>query len=728
MNGKLSTLLRSTLIAPTLVGFSVYAAFAYGQLNSQPASAAVPFNAGNIIDDATMMNKDSMSLSEIQRFLDAKGSSCSGSLCLKNYTQGGRSAARIIYDVARAYNINPQVLIVTLQKEVGLVTSTSPQSWMYRTAMGFGCPDSTPGVCNSAYYGFTNQLKSAGNFFRAHLQNNPNWYKPHIPGWNNILYHPNASCGTKRVYIENRATSALYSYTPYTPNQAALDAGYGTGNSCSSYGNRNFNLFFRSWFGSPHDKSFVVSNGLSVAPSTLVEGVVATASFTLKNNSSAEVVVDEMTVAMRDESGDNVNFPSVRDIIIAPGSTYTYRQERKIVSTGKHSLWIAIRTPAGLWSRDWPQSNSSKIIRDRNVEVESIPKVSVTKSLSVNPMNDLSTIDNVKATFEIKNEDTKTVSIPEMVVAARDQDGNNVNFSTIKDLALQPGQTYEYSKERQFNDEGTHRLWIAVRDPSGSWSRVWPESSSDDIVRDITTLIKEVPNLSVTRYLRYSPSPALAGQQTGTSFTIKNNEPTSVTVPALRVLAQDSSGKKLTFPISSSVTLAPGKQYQYYEYRDFPNTGKYTLSVQAQLPSGVWSDVWLKPEEDGMRLAREMAVETPNISLERVLKYSPVSPRVGATVGSSFLIRNNERVPVTVSEMVVAGRDKNGNNVNFPSVTNVTILPGETYEYYEYRKFNTSGIHNFWIAVRMADSSWTRTWPYDSQAKMIRDRTATVRP
>ena len=52
------------------------------------------------------------------------------------------------------------------------------------------------------------------------------------------------------VYIQNQATAGLYNYTPYRPNQAALDAGYGTGDSCSAYGNRNFWLYFTDWFGS----------------------------------------------------------------------------------------------------------------------------------------------------------------------------------------------------------------------------------------------------------------------------------------------------------------------------------------------------------------------------------------------------------------------------------------------------------------------------------------------
>ena len=62
---------------------------------------------------------------------------------------------------------------------------------------------------------------------------------------------PRPACGTSDVFIEGKATAGLYSYTPYRPNLAALINLYGLGDSCSSYGNRNFWVYFSDWFGSP---------------------------------------------------------------------------------------------------------------------------------------------------------------------------------------------------------------------------------------------------------------------------------------------------------------------------------------------------------------------------------------------------------------------------------------------------------------------------------------------
>lgn len=225
------------------------------------------------MDDAVFTNHTSMNTSQIQSFLNSKMPKCDTNgdqpynssmnrreyaasrgvstpfTCLKNYQEHGKSAAQIIYEASQDYRINPQVLIVLIQKEQGLITDDWPWPVQYRTATGYGCPDTAP--CDSEYFGLTNQVRWSARMFRSIMDDNPSWYTPYNLGNNQIPWHPNSSCGTSTVNIQNRATKALYNYTPYRPNQAALNAGYGTGDSCSSYGNRNFYLYFRDWFGSP---------------------------------------------------------------------------------------------------------------------------------------------------------------------------------------------------------------------------------------------------------------------------------------------------------------------------------------------------------------------------------------------------------------------------------------------------------------------------------------------
>lgn len=254
------------------------------------------FNAANIIDDSVFFNKHTMTDHQIQAFLNSKVPACdtwhaqSGSAndpgppykCLRDYTQavptvagnsycaaiGGNgtvySAAQIISIVSHYCDINPQSLIVLLQKEQSLITDTWPWPIQYRSATGYGCPDTAP--CDAEFYGYFNQVYKAAWQFKKYAQN-PNNYA-HRAGQNNTVYfhpgpcktqnsagncvewHPITYCGSTNLYIQNQATAGLYNYTPYQPNQAALNNLYGTGDGCSSYGNRNFWRMFNDWFGS----------------------------------------------------------------------------------------------------------------------------------------------------------------------------------------------------------------------------------------------------------------------------------------------------------------------------------------------------------------------------------------------------------------------------------------------------------------------------------------------
>jgi hypothetical protein len=231
-----------TLFTASFTGALVY---------SQSTSAAT-FDSSYIISDSIFTNSTSMSANSIQNFINQKGSNCVNgeAPCLKNYIENNKSAGTIIAEAAQKYSINPQVILVTLQKENGLLTSTKPTIQRYKTAMGYACPDSTPGVCDSRYLGFSNQIDRAASMFNRIMTYDPTWYSPYQIGVNYVQYHPNKGCGGTNVNIKNRATAALYDYTPYQPNAASLAAGYGEGDSCSAYGNRNFWQYFNNWFGS----------------------------------------------------------------------------------------------------------------------------------------------------------------------------------------------------------------------------------------------------------------------------------------------------------------------------------------------------------------------------------------------------------------------------------------------------------------------------------------------
>ncbi len=295
---KIKNIKRRIALGAVLTVALMSGLFAIYQNKNTDAADLSNFNPGNIISDAIFTNSDSMSVQQIQNFLDSKvkcdnygvkRSELGGGTraqwlaargyntpirCINDYREnpnngqnnygknespeGSLSAAQLIYNYSRQFGINPQVLLVTLQKENGLITDEWPTHKQFREAMGFGCPDNVaPGApaCDPNYGTFSAQLYQAARHFKGYMERRTGWYVPYKIGMNKIMWHPNSGCGVSDVYIENNATVALYSYTPYRPNQAALNAGYGTGDGCSSYGNRNFYNYFNDWFGSTNINS-----------------------------------------------------------------------------------------------------------------------------------------------------------------------------------------------------------------------------------------------------------------------------------------------------------------------------------------------------------------------------------------------------------------------------------------------------------------------------------------
>jgi uncharacterized protein YgiM (DUF1202 family) len=237
-----------------------------------PAQAAeLPgsiLEGGFIISDREFFDADSMTATQIQTFLNARVATCKAKsdapTCLKSFktdlpkhasdkycsaisAKKGATAAQVIATVGKACGINPKVILVMLQKEQGLVTSSAPSEWSYRAAMGQACPDTAP--CDEAAAGFVNQVYKGARQMQVYTKN-PTSFNYRAGQVNTIKWHPTSSCGSSKVFIQNQATANLYIYTPYRANIAALAAGYGTGDTCSAYGNRNFYNYYVDWFAS----------------------------------------------------------------------------------------------------------------------------------------------------------------------------------------------------------------------------------------------------------------------------------------------------------------------------------------------------------------------------------------------------------------------------------------------------------------------------------------------
>lgn len=224
------------------------------------------FAPGKIIEDEVFYDSSAMDQEQIQTFLNKVNDGCQtgadGTKCVAVYTENSLSfdandycfafegakndpVASVVTKAFKACGINPQTLLVMLQKEQGLLTASGGHlnAKRYETAMGYGCPDHAE--CNPEYFGLANQVYNAALQLRMYA-NLPDRYNIKPFADNSIAYHPNPECGSATVHVENSATAGLYNYTPYQPDQEVLGSGPG---ACSSFGNLNFYGYFKAWFG-----------------------------------------------------------------------------------------------------------------------------------------------------------------------------------------------------------------------------------------------------------------------------------------------------------------------------------------------------------------------------------------------------------------------------------------------------------------------------------------------
>lgn len=203
------------------------------------------FNPNNIISDSEMMDSRSMSLTEIQQFLESKNSFLATYKTTNAYGTPNKSAAEIIYDAAnnnyncdgvvlnsltdeserqqkckRITTISPKVILTTIQKESSLIESNRNADRIDYWPLGYGCPDS--GGCNPRYQGFGKQVNSTALQFLHYMTvNAPDWRYAYRAG--NTYSFGNTigdyACDPyQNVTIENNATAALYIFTPHVFN------------------------------------------------------------------------------------------------------------------------------------------------------------------------------------------------------------------------------------------------------------------------------------------------------------------------------------------------------------------------------------------------------------------------------------------------------------------------------------------------------------------------------
>ena len=183
----------------------------------------INFDKNFLITNSDFTDFNSMSLKEIDNFLRQHGS------VLPEYKENGETAAQIIFNASQKYKINPKVIITTIQKEEGLITATKYNKYALDFAMGYRKPSTFMNQVN----GGTKLLRDAFDFMAEKYG-----WKVDTP--HKTLDDPKYIDNT--VTPENKATAALYLYTPYI-------GGYYKDNGVYIGGNYNFAKIYTRWFG-----------------------------------------------------------------------------------------------------------------------------------------------------------------------------------------------------------------------------------------------------------------------------------------------------------------------------------------------------------------------------------------------------------------------------------------------------------------------------------------------
>lgn len=174
------------------------------------------FYANRLVSDDAFFDTEAMTAAGVQAFFERTPYGRRSFLAGERLPSGELLSSALVR-TAVSRGINPIVLLVTLQKERGLVArTTAPTRHSIDYAFGCGCPDG--GSCSLAYKGLDKQLACAADAFRSYADD------LEAGGTTIAGFEPGVSTrvldGT-RVTPANRATAMLYTYTPW------IQKGYG---------------------------------------------------------------------------------------------------------------------------------------------------------------------------------------------------------------------------------------------------------------------------------------------------------------------------------------------------------------------------------------------------------------------------------------------------------------------------------------------------------------------
>jgi hypothetical protein len=190
------------------------AAVAFLVASAPPAVAAV-YDPLNVISVENWRDVGSMSQADVQAFLEAQTGVLKSRSFIEHGTHGGsiKSASQIIWEAAQANNLNPKVILATLQKEQSLLTAKAPSTTTLNRAMGCG----VYATSKDFHVGFGDQVWTGAQKL-SEYEVTYHWF-PDLA--KEVYSYPDKH--KIMIVCANAPTYSLYVYTPYYPQKSFWD-------------------------------------------------------------------------------------------------------------------------------------------------------------------------------------------------------------------------------------------------------------------------------------------------------------------------------------------------------------------------------------------------------------------------------------------------------------------------------------------------------------------------
>ena len=168
------------------------------------------FNANKLMTDEVFEDADFITANDIQRFLEE--TPYGHPSFMATYAENGMSVAEKIVEAAQMYRINPLVILIKLQVESSLIFKAErPNQFLLDRAMGCGCHDGDPS-CHRGELGLFPQIDCGARLLRSYISELDTQGQT-ISGWK--VGDSKLTSDETAIVPRNRATAALYTYTPW---------------------------------------------------------------------------------------------------------------------------------------------------------------------------------------------------------------------------------------------------------------------------------------------------------------------------------------------------------------------------------------------------------------------------------------------------------------------------------------------------------------------------------